>query len=391
MGQFRAPELGTTFTRRIDGSLQTALVRNKNPRTLSQSYQRLKMPNLANVYKAAKVALKDAFEDQYASLFAELVRYNLTANKMPVGITKGFKQSGAAVVMPYVISQGSLEAIQVNGQNTNIALAGISKIDADTTVGAFADAVVNGNPGIYQYGDRIIFIEFVQYVVKGMPKVSVSYAAITLEKDSVRTLASLPSLKGFHYSDGYLGLSGAEAVGGFAYIHSRRDQVTEQLLLSPATIQVNNDILIDRYTAADALREAAASYGSNMEAPAVVDPTSAKTRRVARLFGIDLSEVVGANGGAIDGIMSIEYDGKLYMEGDEAPIMDIEAAPQLKINVSDGSKLAGSVQVRVNGTQLTTPTKLGNTITATIPGTLDGMDVAQVVIADPMHTWKLEF
>ena len=118
----------------------------KNPRTEAQMEQRMKWPNILAVYRTLSPYLKDCFENKPAGQtdYNRFMGINLNAG--PVYLEKDKVRLGAAIVAPYVISQGSLPAIQVSGATpaTDIAL-GALEIGDDTTVGELAQAVVQ-NP-----------------------------------------------------------------------------------------------------------------------------------------------------------------------------------------------------------------------------------------------------
>lgn len=127
VGRLSAPELGTVLSLRSDGTVQSALIKASTKKTLTQTYQRLKLPNLGSFHKASKEALRKAFENSVINIFAELVSYNATSEMMPVGITKQQKKAGACVVMPYKITDGSLRPITVDGLISSIVINGLTR------------------------------------------------------------------------------------------------------------------------------------------------------------------------------------------------------------------------------------------------------------------------
>ena len=86
----------------------------KNPRTEAQMEQRMKWPNILAVYRTLSPYLKDCFENKPAGQtdYNRFMGINLNAG--PVYLEKDKVRLGAAIVAPYVISQGSLPAIQVS-------------------------------------------------------------------------------------------------------------------------------------------------------------------------------------------------------------------------------------------------------------------------------------
>ena len=134
----------------------------KNPRTEAQMAQRMKWPNVLAAYRALQPYMKDCFETKQGGQtdYNRFMGINLHAE--PVYLEKGAARLGAGIVASYVVSQGSLPSIQVNGATpaTDIAL-GTLTIGDDTTVAEFAQAVVQNNYA-YSYGDQIAFFRLVQ-------------------------------------------------------------------------------------------------------------------------------------------------------------------------------------------------------------------------------------
>ena len=156
---------------------------SKNSRTSAQMMQRMKWPNIVAVYKTLSPYLKDCFENKPAGQTDYNRFMSINLNTEPVYLEKGEVRLGAAIVAPYVISQGSLPSIQVSGATpaTDIAL-GALEIGDDTTVGELAQAVVQNNSG-YRYGDQLSFFRLVQEEDSqdGHPYVTVSATRVNLD------------------------------------------------------------------------------------------------------------------------------------------------------------------------------------------------------------------
>lgn len=390
-GHLASPEYGTTLAFRKDGSIQSAIIKASTKKTLTQTYQRLKMPNLGSFHKAAKVALRKAFEDSVVNTFAELVRYNITSDKKPVGITRQQKKAGACVVMPYQITDGELRPIVVSDRISDIAVNGLGEIAATTKIGDFAKAVVEANPGVFEYDDKLCFIEVRQLMNGSVPVASVGYAAVTLVQDSADTFGDLDiDLKGFSTDGGMLAVKGTPALGGFAWVHTRKD-ADGNMMLSKQFLVCNNDALIDRYTSPDALRTAAESYKVNIEQLAMLEPTTLKERNILKAFGLKAELATSAKAAEQLQIVGVEYNGKSYYVGDQAPVLDSSEADSITVQLSDISKLGNTIQCKINGSNVQSPTRDGNTITMPIPMDADGQQLMVVAIADPEHSVRLEF
>ena len=238
--------------------------RVKNPRTELQMAQRMKWPNVLAVYRALQPYMKDCFETKQGGQtdYNRFMGINLHAE--PVYLEKSAARLGAAIVAPYVISQGSLPSIQVSGATpaTDIALGQLT-IGDDTTVADFAQAVVQNNGG-YRYGDQLSFFRLVQEEDSqdGHPYISVTATRVNLDPTDTSTLRSVASASGFSTVSGMLGADAALDGAGIAWIHSRT--VNGKTRVSSQRLVVDNDLL-EEYGTAQMLSMATNSYGGSTE------------------------------------------------------------------------------------------------------------------------------
>ena len=179
-------------------------------------------------------------------------------------LEKGAARLGAGIVASYVVSQGSLPSIQVNGATpaTDIAL-GTLTIDDDTTVAEFAQAVVQNNYA-YSYGDQIAFFRLVQEEDSqdGHPYISVSATRVNLDPTDTSTLRSVAPASGFSTVSGMLGADAALTGAGIAWVHSRT--TNGKTHVSSQRLVVENDLL-EEYGTTQMLSVATKSYGGTTE------------------------------------------------------------------------------------------------------------------------------
>ena len=226
--------------------------------------QRMKWPNVLAVYRALQPYMKDCFETKQGGQtdYNRFMGINLHAE--PVYLEKSAARLGAAIVAPYVISQGSLPSIQVSGATptTDIALGQLT-IGDDTTVAEFAQAVVQNNGG-YRYGDQLSFFRLVQEEDSqdGHPYISVTATRVNLDPTDTSTLRSVASASGFSTVSGMLGADAALDGAGIAWIHSRT--VNGKTRVSSQRLVVDNDLL-EEYGTAQMLSAATNSYGGSTE------------------------------------------------------------------------------------------------------------------------------
>ena len=237
---------------------------SKNPRTSAQMLQRMKWPNILAVYRTLQPYMKDCFESKPAGQTDYNRFMSVNLNSTPVYLEKSDARLGAAIVAPYVISQGSLPSIQVDGTTptTDIAL-GTLNIDDTTTVTEFAQAVVQNNYG-YNFGDQIAFFRLVQEENSqdGHPYISVSATRINLDPADTSTLRSVAPAAGFSTVSGTLGSNAALTGAGVAWIHSR--SVNGKTHVSSQRLVVDNDLL-EEYGTAEMLSVATKSYGGSTD------------------------------------------------------------------------------------------------------------------------------
>lgn len=387
-GQVMTPMLGRIAGRK-DGSFQTAQVKVTNPQSAGQMFQRLKMLTTVPLYNVLREAIALGWENipEGRSLYNCFT--GMAMRSTPFGISKELYDRGAGIAWAAQITSGTLPVIAVSNHVSNIVLSGISKIDATTTVGALADAIVKGNPGRFSYDDEIAFIEVQQTIdSEGTPKLSCTRSAVILEQNCTETLAGLPSLKGFAVIGGQLGIVGTPAIGAYAWVHSRMEE--GKMRVSTQSLITNNEAVLAAYGAPAKLRAAAKSLGADLLSEKFLKPTNSNARRALAAFGLTAGRVKGALGGADNGIIAVEYDGGMYLAGESGPEIKKDVAPDVKVIVSDGSVLGTVLQARINGESITNPVRDGNTIELTIPAALDGEILRVLTVMDVNHTWKIE-
>lgn len=125
--------------------------RVNQPNTEAQMQHRCKWPNVVGMYRAYKPYAKHCFEykAKTASDYGRFVSVNVTYSD--VYLTKEMANQKAAIVAPYLVSQGSLDTITVSGTGSSaksdISLGALN-IGSATTVAQFAEAVVANNERI---------------------------------------------------------------------------------------------------------------------------------------------------------------------------------------------------------------------------------------------------
>ena len=238
-----------------------------NPRTEAQMKTRTKFTNVVAMYRGIRPLLNYGFESKAVGLSDYNMFVRLNMQQTPVYLTKQAVSGGACVAAPYQITQGSLPAIVITGEGqsavTDIAL-GVSGINANTTVGEFAQAVVTNNAD-YQYGDQISFFLVKQKVnaETQIPYCQFFSSKVVLDAANEAKLWDVVIRNGFSAQDGYLAHGGNDGDCAYGWVHSRKSNgktlVSSQLL-------VNANSILSQYQGDLAFNLASSSYGQGKSA-----------------------------------------------------------------------------------------------------------------------------
>lgn len=236
-----------------------------NPKTMRQMYRRTCWANIVNLWQTMLGNDKPSFENKGARVSDYNRFIGVNAGGPRVYLTRSEATQGGSVVAGYIMTEGSLPAIDVlqsAGQFVTNINVGETAISGTTTVGTFADAVVENNAG-FRYGDKISAFVFEQSVdsVTGVPHVTTRCYNVTLISEDERTLNDVfgSNLEAFAVTGGKIGMQGP-INGGVVWVHSRIDGNSGKTLVSSQSINVTNNIL-SGYTSASKREAAVISYG----------------------------------------------------------------------------------------------------------------------------------
>lgn len=245
-----------------------------NPRTVSQQTQRVKWANLVNFYRVNRSWMKYAYESKKPtqSEYNKLMSLNVTNS--PIYLTKQAAASGATVVAPYIMTQGSLPSIQVQNSTagflTNLFLPSGFDISATSTIGEVTSALLEANPSL-QAGDQISFIRYVQLVneTTGYPYVIVRKYEVLLLRNSVDIWDNYIPVEFFNNRTvegvNTVAVNNGEDIGGVMLILSRT-LAGKTYVSTQSIVLVNNEAIYDQYSGQAALDAAILSYGPEEDA-----------------------------------------------------------------------------------------------------------------------------
>ena len=240
----------------------------KNTRTPGQQRQRTKWGNVVQMYKGIMPLINCGFEQKAPRCndFQMFMKVNMPVTD--IYLTRPEVAGGGCIAAPYQITQGSLPSIVISGEGdaarTDISL-GELKIDENTTVKDFSQAVVNNNAD-YDYGDQISFFDVLQRVnaVTGIPYCQFLATNVVLDKASEVKLLDMVSKYGFATVDGFLGHIEGEGAGVFAWVHTRKSN--GKTLVSTQSLIDNNAEMIAEYSGAEAYKRSVKTYGGENSA-----------------------------------------------------------------------------------------------------------------------------
>lgn len=245
-----------------------------NPRTASQMGQRVKWSQLVNFYRANGNWMKYAFETKtpQQSEYNKFMQLNVANSN--VYFTKQQAAAGSCVVLPYIMTQGSLPSIEFTAESgswpSNIYYPAGSTLINTTTVAEFSGLLISQNPAIRE-GDQLSFIRFTQMfnsdtgnpyvivrkyelVVNSLSDELVS-AYLPLDYIGVVSIGTAPQIAVIDSGNagGFL-MCLSRTVGGKTYVSSQ------------SIITTRMDSTISQLSSATQLAEAVASYGENADA-----------------------------------------------------------------------------------------------------------------------------
>lgn len=258
-----AGKLGSmVFMRRNGEQVTRSWVKPKDSKTYAQGRQRSSLSNIIRLYQSSPSFFKLAFENKPSnqSDYNALVSRNLAANPK-IYLPKEVADAGGAVVAPYLISDGSLQQILIEGEGvsarTNISLGGDFVIDGTTTVAQFTQAILANNTFI-QEGDQLSYLSIEQYTAEGFPRLRTrKYEVVLSTTDNSLLYASMPT-QAVSVNGGFLAHGALVYSGAFAWILSR--VADGKIKVSRQRLIVTDTSLYSSYTGNEAATKAASSY-----------------------------------------------------------------------------------------------------------------------------------
>lgn len=240
-----------------------------NPQTTAQMDARVGWNNKVQFYKRSAFWMKwGAFESKKQSWSDYNAFMSANAKKVDVAITKEQAAAGYAVIADYVVTKGSLPAVNVTYSSnlkyvTDLYFGSDADFEATVTVGELSQLLLDNNNGL-QAGDQLSFICYLQGGNAGAPTMTCRAFEMILNTQDT-TLFN--DIVGDFLNVSYEGANGALTMqftgqGGATIVVSR--EVSGSLKVSSQTLVLDNaqQAFLANFTSDAARKRAARSYGS---------------------------------------------------------------------------------------------------------------------------------
>lgn len=278
------------FMRRNGEQVQRSWVKPKNAMTRSQYTQRSQITNIVRLYQASPSFFQRAFENKPTnqSDYNALVSRNLGKDPK-VYLPKDVADAGGGVAAPYIITDGTLQAILVSGVGadavTNIAI-GELEITPQLTVAELSAAILANNTFI-EAGDQISYVSIEQYQDNGIPKLRFRKFELVVNTAAEGLVTDFWPVQALANKEGFIGHGELVYTGAFAWVLSRiangKLKVSRQrLILTAQNINTN-------FTSSDAITRAQVSYGAAQ--PIFLDPNSDASGSAVPSVGASVASV----------------------------------------------------------------------------------------------------
>lgn len=240
-----------------------------NPRSDSQQLQRTKLANLVNFYRRGRSLLNHSFTNRKENQSSYNAFVSRNIQNTTVHLTKSQAANAMSIVGPYVISDGVLPPIQINGGGveavTNIAVGSLVIDDTTTTIGDLSQAMIANNPD-WAEGDQLTYVSVIQNggVDGGVPFAQFAYFELDLDSSDTTILREVMPTYALTIRDGRIGHGEFVADGAFAWIHSRKSS-TGALQASRQSLILTANSLYEEFIGQAQTSAATLSYGASQD------------------------------------------------------------------------------------------------------------------------------
>lgn len=247
----------------------------KNPRSPLQMAQRVRIANVAALYRLLAPIVRDSFSNRPSNQSG----YNAMASgaiELSPFMTKEMANADAVLPMPAVIAKGILQSVDVNPQveGPNFPALVIPSLSGSSgaTIGSVSTAILADYPSL-QEGDKITIValgfesdeSFGFDLYKGASLIK-EIVIDTTDSTTIQSVGGLAVEAGALIVEGVQSLASGSEVRAIAAVVSRVDG-NGALQTSFARLELNGPAttIYNRYRTDEALQDAVASYNAGSE------------------------------------------------------------------------------------------------------------------------------
>lgn len=174
--------------------------------TYKQRLHRVRIANVSSFFKSIAAIEARAWQLKGMNMSDANMFFKANLAASPIFLTANEAKNGAAVIAPYVVSEGNLPALvqslNSEGFHTGVMLPK-GWVIGQNTIGALSSAIIENNAD-FKNGDKLTFSRLAQQVdnVNGIaiPNIKVTYFELTLDVDSVAAVSALPNYAEFAFA-----------------------------------------------------------------------------------------------------------------------------------------------------------------------------------------------
>ena len=329
-----------------------------NGASYKQRLHRIRIANVSSVFRSIAAIEARAWQNKGENQSDANMFFAKNLANSPVFLTAQQAKNGAAVIAPYVVSEGTLpslaQSFDADTFHTGIKVP-TGWIVGQNTIGALSMAIVANNEGV-QNGDKFTFAKIEQTTSdingKTFPMLNVTYFELTLDTNSVLSVASLPNYTLMNFAVGEDGEIICNNGGDAAFaIHSRL--LSSKLYTSTQMVSMNPvQTIFEDYSSEAQKARAMDSYGYKPDVLLTPEMIGDMAEVIASVNSVTYNTQPIASGASLEPGQKLVISGKklnrtnCYVEN-----AGVVLVPQIDTNTEQEFTISreGSLTVVING------------------------------------------
>ena len=340
-----------------------------------QRLHRIRIANVSSVFRAIAAIEARAWQFKGENQSDANMFFAKNLANSPVFLTAEQAKNGAAVIAPYVVSEGTLPSL-AQSFDSDTFHTGIKVpagwIVGQNTIGALSMAIIANNEAV-QNGDKFTFAKIEQTTSdingKTFPMLSVTYFELTLDANSVMSIASLPNYALMNFAVGENNEIICNEGGNAAFaIHSRL--LSSKLYTSTQMVSMNPvQKIFEDFTSEAQKARAMDSYGYKPDVLLTPDMVDDLAEIVASVKSVTYKNQPLVSGASLQPGQKLVITGtKLNRTNCYVANAGVVLVPQVDTETKQEFTIsrAGALTIVVNGTAYLTCNvqEVGTTITS---------------------------